>query len=353
VEIELLAPRGRTREDLANQLALLLGASVRRVWHTESEPSLVPGKPVFHNLSIGFEVVGESGWLLRFTDDLTLRQDLNPAAPAPTGFWRILSDDLRLLRIAARHVDPGLGPAGALDNLARLVGGRVGRVGDIWRLNDAAEAAVVMATGAPGERERACEVVTAPLPALLAVDLAERAVSVAASLGFVAPAEGAVHVHLDGAVFQEPRALFRLATLMAPRGSAIRRLVGTNPRCVRLGPWDPAITAALTTPDFARGTWEAALPALRALPWTKYVDLNLRNLVFPPPAKCTVEWRIFPVTPPGPALARQVRLAVAVGDLALSERPLPADDRVETLLGALELPDEDIRAWEAALGRPT
>ena len=73
LEIELLAPPGKSRQDLALAIAAAYGGSVVRFFHPQSEPSLVPGTPVFHNLTLGFKVLnadgnwvgsisGESGW---------------------------------------------------------------------------------------------------------------------------------------------------------------------------------------------------------------------------------------------------------------------------------------------------
>ena len=54
-EIELLAPRGKTRADLAHALAEKHGGAVKRVFYPQSEPSLAPGVQVFENLILGFE----------------------------------------------------------------------------------------------------------------------------------------------------------------------------------------------------------------------------------------------------------------------------------------------------------
>ena len=88
-EIELLAPPGGSRADLAEGLARGCGGTVRRFFHTDSEPSLVPGMDHFIHLTPGFAVVGPDGEeRCRLVDDITIRFDLDPAAPvasaAPT-----------------------------------------------------------------------------------------------------------------------------------------------------------------------------------------------------------------------------------------------------------------------------
>jgi hypothetical protein len=105
-EMELMAPAGRTRADLAHTLASACGGTVRRVLHADSEPSLVAGKPVFQNLTLGFEALDAGGALVaRCVDDLTLQHDLDRHAAPRAGWWRVVSDDERLIRILARFLD--------------------------------------------------------------------------------------------------------------------------------------------------------------------------------------------------------------------------------------------------------
>ena len=99
-EIELLAPRGRSRRDLAQLLAKNCGGRVERIFYPQSEPSKVPGQYVFHNLILGFRVTdNEDSWVATCVDDLTLQNDLVKSTPPLPGWYRILSDDLRLLNL--------------------------------------------------------------------------------------------------------------------------------------------------------------------------------------------------------------------------------------------------------------
>jgi hypothetical protein len=50
-EIELLAPRGATRADLACAVAAAVGGEVALAFHRDSEPSAVPGMGAFHHLT--------------------------------------------------------------------------------------------------------------------------------------------------------------------------------------------------------------------------------------------------------------------------------------------------------------
>ena len=95
-EIELMAPRGLSRQDLAESIASANDAGVRRVFHPQSELSQVPGTPVFHNLTLGFEVIDRQGnAIARCVDDLTLINDLDKTHEPQPGWYRIVSDDTR------------------------------------------------------------------------------------------------------------------------------------------------------------------------------------------------------------------------------------------------------------------
>ena len=89
-EIELLAPRGRSRRDLAHKIAQRVGGRIETCFYPQSEPSLVPGLPVFENLVMGFDALDARGERVALlVDDLTLRDGLDrDAAPKP-GWKRI------------------------------------------------------------------------------------------------------------------------------------------------------------------------------------------------------------------------------------------------------------------------
>ena len=247
-EIELMAPPGRSRRDLARDLAGRCGGQVRPVWHHDSEPSLVPGLGRFLHLTQGFEVRRPDGSpLCTLVDDVTLLAGLDPAAAAPPGWFRILSDDPRLLRLLAAHSDPGGTLGTALDATARLWATEVQRHGDVYRLDDAAGATIALAAPLGGERERPCEIVTPPLTG----DHRARAgelLGPARELGFTVPREAAVHLHLDGAPFRRPYALANVVRLFAHWREPLRALLQTNPACRRLAPLPEPLVPPPTAP---------------------------------------------------------------------------------------------------------
>jgi hypothetical protein len=324
-EVELLTPRGASRRTFAEAVAGASG-TVTPDLHLDTEPSLAPGVPVFHNLTPAFEARDAQGRrLVRVADDLTLQDDLDKRAPPKPGWYRILSDDPRILRLIQRHVDPAAPLERVLDPARALFDGAV-EIGDrqIRRLSDAWGASVAMAAPLPGERERPCEVITPPLGDDADARLGDL-LRVARGLGCVAPQEGAVHVHVDGRPFQDPAVLARLAAVLDGRHDALRALLGTNPRCRRLGPWSDAVRATLADPAFAQLSWAEARARLLRAEISKYVDLNLRNLVIAHPDKTTVEWRILPVHLDAGPILRATALLGGVLRRALDPTPVPPD----------------------------
>ena len=187
-EIELMAPPGVSRRDLADRVARRLRGEVRRFFHPQSEPSKVPGHPVFENLTLGFEVVDRVGArLAAFVDDLTLQLDLDRARAPLVGWYRVLADDPRLLRLAVRHCDPAADGAVVLDPLAALFGTEaVPHESGMVRIMDDRGASVAICAPLPGERERPCEIVTAPIECDHARVLGDL-LAEARTLGFVVP----------------------------------------------------------------------------------------------------------------------------------------------------------------------
>lgn len=294
-EIELMAPPGLSRRDLAEATAARIGGTVERFFHPQSEPSAVEGRPVFENLTPGFRVRDADGeWVASFVDDLTLQRDLDRDRAPLAGWRRIVADDGRLLRLVERHCDPDAAGDRTLEPLAELFGTEAQRhEAGMVRVVDANGRSVAIDAPLPGERERPCEIVTAPIAAdhepVLEALLAD-----ARELGFTVPVEGATHVHFDGEPLCSARAIAGLVEVWTRHGEALKRLVGVNPGCVRLGDW-PVTLAELTSGAKFRGMdWEAAKAALAGVGLTKYCDLNLMNLLTGRADKHTVEVRVMP-----------------------------------------------------------
>lgn len=290
-EIELMAPQGRSRRSLAYDLAGRIGGRIRPVWHHDSEPSLVPGLGRFLHLTHGFEVSRADGsQLCTLVDDITLTDGLEPRTPAPPGWYRILSDDARLLSLIAARCDPGAPIERVLDPIAELWGSAPEVLGDVVRLDDPEGVTIALVAPQGAERERPCEIVTPPLAENHAEAL-EELLEPARELGFTIPNEAAVHLHLDGAPFRDPRTLANVVLLFAHYRDGLRELLQTNPACRRLAPLPAQLVAAASaaTPDqdeLRKAADEGEL--------TKYFDVNLTQLLTDRPLRDTLEIRILP-----------------------------------------------------------
>ena len=103
-EVELLAPIGKSRKDLALVIAKDCQGAVETVFYPQSELSKAPGIPVFENLVLGFEIRDGNGSPVALcVDDLTIQSDLDFHATSKKGWYRIISDDARLLELVTIH----------------------------------------------------------------------------------------------------------------------------------------------------------------------------------------------------------------------------------------------------------
>jgi hypothetical protein len=318
-EVELMAPAGLSRRSLAVELACRCGGRIQPVWHEDSEPCLVPGLGRFLHLTQGFEVRRADGSLLcTLVDDVTLVAGLDPrAAPAP-GWYRVLSDDPRLLRLLAAHSDPAGTLSTALDGSAQLWGTRVERIGDIFRLDDPGGATIALAAPQGGERERPCEVITPPLRNDHRAALDEL-LAPARELGFTVPAEAAIHLHVDGDPFRQAPALANLIRLFAHWREPLRAVFRTNPACRRLA----ALPAPLVAAADARADTTALRQAADNGKLNKFFDVNLTQVLTDTPVRDTVEIRILPGSIDADEIVHQAALVELLLDRCLEEKPFP------------------------------
>ncbi|MBE1876682.1 amidoligase family protein [Myceligenerans pegani] len=324
-EIELLAPVGSDRQELADALAARRAGRVRRSFHTDSEPSAVPGVGVFRHLSPAFDVVDDAGSpVARLVDDITLTSDLNGVSgpPGHRGWYRVLCDEARLLRLIERHADPDAPLPDVLGPVAELFGTRVELVRGAARVNDTTGATVAVAMPLPGGRERPCELITPPISRDHGRVL-EELLAPARALGFTVPVEAAVHLHLDGAPFRRPAAFANLVRLFGHWREPLWEALGTNAACRRLGAL-PDELCRLVEREYR--SWTALRDAARGFGLTKYADVNLTQLVSERPARDTVEVRILPGALDGASIVRRAALVERLLRRCLDDEPLPRPD---------------------------
>ncbi len=296
VEIELLAPPKRSRRDLAEAIAVQHGANVRRFFHPQVEPSKALNTPFFENLTLGFKVGDAEGNVLaQCVDDLTLQDDLDRRSPPKPGWYRIVSDDARLLRLAMLHTDAEAPLHEVLLPLARLFGTDMQEgEGGMVRVADQSGASIAIGARLPGERERPCELITPPIDTDHLNHL-EALLEPARTLGFLVPAEGAIHLHFDAAPLCKASTLANLVRFLGVHSDRLKTRMGTNPNCRRMGLWPPELFELVTEKGFVDLEWEDASELLGKLNLTKYCDFNIRNFIHFVPGKHTFEVRILPV----------------------------------------------------------
>ena len=259
-------PEGLAGKRSRLQLLLPTRAACAGYFHPQSEPSKIPGTPILENLTLAFEVLDAQGQTVaRCVDDLTLQVDCDRKAPPSPGWYRIVSDDLRLLKLVSRVANPEdslldvLNPVAELFGLAPQVsaGGMVKVAGD-------GESPIAIAARFRGERDRPCELITPPWDSQNLYKLKDF-LSIAQKLGFTAPAEGATHFHFDAGPLCDARVFKNLVNLLWTYGPHLRRLVGTNPRCRRLGSFPPALIDLVQQPEWETLSWPDAVERLARL----------------------------------------------------------------------------------------
>jgi hypothetical protein len=331
-EVELLAPRGRSRRDLADELARRCGGRVRPTFHSDTERSAAAGVERFLHLTPAFDVLDGTGALrCSLVDDTTIVADLDPAAPPRPGWYRVLSDDPRLLRLVAARTDPAEGIGSVLAPVAELFGVEVETIGAVHRVEDAAGATIALAAPLPGERERPCEVVTPPLSADHRRAL-ETLLSAARDLGFTVPREAAVHLHVDGEPFQQVHAFANVVRLFGHWRAALWELFATNPACRRLAPLPPALLEVVERPH---PDWDALRAAAAGTGVSKFCDVNVARVLGLRPGARTLEVRLLPGSIDAGEVLERAHLVQRLLDRCLAAEPVPRPRAGEGSAGEL------------------
>jgi hypothetical protein len=323
LEIELMAPRGSSRQVLAEAIAAAYGGRVTRIFYPQSEHSQILGTPVLENLTLGFEVRDAQHQVIAWcVDDLTLQADCDRAHPPRPGWYRIVGDDIRFMQIIRHLTDANLPLAEVLQPVAKTLGLELHQgPGGMVKLAADLGPPVAIAATLPGERDRPCELITPPLTADQLPQL-ETLLRLARELDFYAPVEGATHLHFDAAPLCSAPVIRNLVNLLWAYGPTLKGLVGSNPHCQRLGLWAPELLSLVQDPAWPSLPWEQARERLKTIPLTKYCDFNLKNIVYAPRHKHTFEIRILPVYLDLPPLLTVIDLMADLVNRAIAPEPV-------------------------------
>lgn len=359
IEIELLAPSGKSRLDLAEALSQHYNGSVKRYFHPQTEPSKVEGTPIFHNLTLGYEILdSQKHRIAQCVDDLTLQSDLDSSAEPKPNWYRIVSDDERLLRLIMQQTNPNLPLEDVMKPVANLFGTspELGNGGMI-RVNDQLGASIAIAAPLPGERERPCELITSPMDSDHSKKL-DQFLAIVHRLDFKAPIEGATHIHFDATALQSAHFIANIVNLYSTYSDIIKSLVGTNPNCRRLGQWPIELLEIVNVPEFRTLSWQSAQEQLKSLKLTKYCDLNLVNCIHSFSDKNTIEVRMLPVWLESSPILEVASLFIALFEIALKPTPFAIETRLEytpenakRFLQFLKLNEHQLNYWHGIVAK--
>lgn len=304
-ELELMAPVGKSRFDLARALARRIGGTVLCGNKFYSEQKTEEGK-LINQLTPAFRVYSNDGRLwATLVDDNTLRSDVDGTAAAKPKWQRALLDDVRLALLAEEKCwTEEISMLQQMEMFAEIFSGSVEEVeatvdGKPHRRTLAFDKyghslAVILPYS--GEKERACEVVTAPVLPEERAFLLDTIHDEAQKQGFFIPKEAALHVHLDHAPWRSVGRLAQLIVDFTAGRDLLREVLQPNPNCRRLGPFaDELIKVAEHALVYKPAFIPFAEACLRAGA-TKYVDLNILGALKRRPRHPTIEVRCLPMS---------------------------------------------------------
>jgi hypothetical protein len=330
-EIELMAPKGKSRETLARALANAVGGLTRRRFYPQSEIDTASKGKGFETLTLAFDVLDAQG-NKQFTlaDDVTLNADIDQNVVGEDGWYRVLSTQRSNCDLVDAQCDANAGLDAVLEPLAALFHTTVRAASDGLRIVDSRSCTIAVALPLAGDRERACELITRPFaPQEDARGVLTRALATAASEGFFVPKESATHIHFDGRRLQNTGALRNVVAVFHRFRVVLRERFATNPACVRLGPWPRDLLELVFSQAFLKMPWKEAARALDTTTTSKYCDFNLINLFDRFSSKTTFEVRILPTHLDADAVVDAALLFESLLERALNApplRPLPSLD---------------------------
>lgn len=282
-ELELLAPEGRSRFTLAEELARRFHGRVEHGFKYASAGRTPEGQPVCE-LSPAWRVVRPDGSVVAsLVEDLTIREGVTASGPGVG--TKLLMDDVRLA-MWAESKSWVESPRFLLNALCSTFNGILDErvVRDPW-----GQALAVVVPSDAG-RERVCEIVTSPLLRHERRDVVKALMEVALGQGFRIPVEAALHAHLDRGPWMETARLKRLILALSSEREALQAALQPNPRCTQVGPFPADVVRVATeAPDDL--PFGAFCAALEMAGLKRALDFNLLGVVRKFPKHPTIEVR--------------------------------------------------------------
>ena len=171
-------------------------------------------------------------------------------------------------------------------------------------------------------------------------------------MGFSVPKESATHIHFDAKPLLSARVTANLVCFLHTYGDILKRLIGCNPLCRRLGNWPKSLLQIVCRPDFKSLPWEKARLLLIDCHLKKYCDFNIKNYVLNLKNKSTFEVRVLPGMMEVDKVLQAISLFEGVLNHCIADLEIPFLEpmswhlkRVDTMLSELPLRTESRAFW--------
>jgi len=295
-ELELLAPLGETRHSIAHHLGKNYSCQPLAIFHRESDynPYYIHGKS-FYCLTRGFRLESPSGFWLKVVNDMTISTQIDLENDDETDWFHLLADDIRLIDLIVSHCDPGASPQQVLTPIAELFQTTVDKKDTLYQVSGPSGSLVCLAHHHFKDRNRICEIVTAPIETSHR-EVLYNIIHQVQEKGCTIPTEAAFHIHFDATDFCSSDRLLRLIRYFHVWSEIIKTLVPPNPHCQRLGPYTDEVVRYAFDRANDNKPWDEVVAALKGAGATKFCDFNFANILNGDPNKMTIEVRIIPMT---------------------------------------------------------
>ena len=338
-ELELLAPFGKNRRDLADHLVGSLGDSIQPIFHRESEywPGANDSKPYFC-LTKGFEILRAGQPTLKVINDMTIELGLDPNVPQQGDWYHILADDIRLIELIKKQCDPAQPTDKILEPIASLFGLEVQHSQKVWAVIKPGMAPICGTHSYMTDRHRICEVVTSPIETNHHQALTTLLDS-CKEFGCTLPVEAAFHMHFDGEAFSNSSSLLRFIRYCHVWGDVLKAIIPPNPNCKRLGGYSNSVIDYAFDLQNEQKTFDQVKMELKELKPVKYCDFNFNNILIGDPQKLTVEVRVIPMIMDSAALCAAndlyqgfIRFILESDHSYEKQKKQPTQDEIQSLL---------------------
>lgn len=316
VEVELVAPPGGSRAELARALcAHFRGAHVEYGYKFIDGGPVPDGRP-YCEVTPACRVVDASGVQVTLVDDLSITEEV--AAQSRVVDHRLVMDDYRLAAWVERNGwSRDAREARRLGPLRECFEARLHRPGEGCfepqhrLLTDPQGHRLAVLAPYEAGRLRVAELVTRPLRRAERRPFLDRVLSTARALGFVVPSEGGVHVHFDRAPWRDGGRLAQLISDYARERPRLLRALAPNPRSRKFrGPFPRSLVrSARRVPPGA--TFDEAREHLNGRDIAKLRDFNLVWVFERWPRLPTLEFRALRPSMDAEAILGQVEVVEA------------------------------------------